>query len=269
MTLEILISTIDNGINSVPDVLTTPMKGVSYLVSWQQSGDVALQDIPEILRYRDDVKVITIKGKGLSRNRNNAIKHATGDICLIADDDVRYNPLRFRSIMETFEEHPSLDVATFKYESYTNHKRYPSATFDISVRPRGYYVNACEIAFRRKAVQGVIEFNENFGHGVEELPYGETELFINDAVAKGMKCFFFPRVIVSKEASTENPTKVSRPAILMARGAVLRALYPRWRHIKYWFSAQRISRYTDMSFLTAYVYLLRGGRIAKRLGLVY
>lgn len=73
MTLEILICTIDEGINSVADMMLPQTPGFRYLVSWQLTGKVASM-VPAELR-RPDVRVFTLQGKGLSRNRNLSLIH--------------------------------------------------------------------------------------------------------------------------------------------------------------------------------------------------
>lgn len=113
-TLDILICTLNEGINKVASVLLPQQEGVRYVVSWQQDGYQC--DIPLAL-LRSDVTVVTLPGRGLSRNRNNAIAHSTADICLIADDDVAYTPDAFRAVIDTFEGNPHLDVATFRSQS--------------------------------------------------------------------------------------------------------------------------------------------------------
>ena len=69
MTLEILISTLDDGINGVAAMLLPKREDIGYLVSWQHSEGKNIA-LPEELR-RDDVKICNLAGRGLSRNRNN------------------------------------------------------------------------------------------------------------------------------------------------------------------------------------------------------
>ena len=47
--------------------------------------------------------VSQIPGKGLTKSRNNAIQNATGDIGVIADDDVKYTNEYFNAILEVYE----------------------------------------------------------------------------------------------------------------------------------------------------------------------
>ena len=87
MILELLICTINEGVRRVPNILLPQIANVRYLVSWQQTGTVSI-DLPEEL-IRSDVRVITLEGRGLAANHNNALKNAQGDILLLSDDDTK------------------------------------------------------------------------------------------------------------------------------------------------------------------------------------
>ena len=47
MTLEVLVCTIDNGINNIDRLILAPIEGVSYLISWQHSPDFTPTDVPQ------------------------------------------------------------------------------------------------------------------------------------------------------------------------------------------------------------------------------
>ena len=96
--LEILICTIDDGINRVNHTILPPIGYIKYLISWQRTNDNKT-DIPNALLDREDVRIVTMKGKGLSANRNNALANATGDILVLADDDAKYTPEYFKTIL--------------------------------------------------------------------------------------------------------------------------------------------------------------------------
>ena len=49
MSIDILICTIDHGIQNVPGVLLEPMPGVRYVVSMQYTDSQYLDDIPSVL----------------------------------------------------------------------------------------------------------------------------------------------------------------------------------------------------------------------------
>ena len=52
----------------------------------------------------EKVRVINVDEKGLSKSRNLAIKNASKEICLIADDDVVYLPNFHKEIIKAFNQ---------------------------------------------------------------------------------------------------------------------------------------------------------------------
>lgn len=239
MTLEILICTIDEGIHRVEQELLPPMPGVCYLVSWQQTDAALWGDVPQALR-RPDVRVVKLHGRGLSVNRNNAIANATGDVCLIADDDLRFIPEGLMQIVSKFEQDVELAIATFRFESQSDKRFYPSEEFDLRRFPKNYNVTSFEIAFRRVALQGVLPFDEHFGIGAPVLAAGEENVWLHDALALGMKGRFFPVTIVRHNHLTTGFRDACKRGVVMANGAylyvakrhdwmMLRALLMAWR----------------------------------------
>lgn len=51
--------------------------------------------------------------RGVGLNRNNSLIRATGDICLFADDDMRYVDNYVEKIEVAFDENPDADVIVF------------------------------------------------------------------------------------------------------------------------------------------------------------
>lgn len=223
MTLQLLISTLDNGIERIPSMLLDPRDGISYLVSWQHSDGSAMESVPQAL-LRDDVTVLHLQGRGLSRNRNNCIKHATADVCMIADDDCTYTHEDLTAVALIFATHSQLDIATFK--AHGTHTAYPEKNFNLAQPAKNYHVTSFEIAFRRSSVQGKLAFNELFGLGAPVLHCGEEEVFIHDAIAAGLKCEYYPAYAVTHNGLTTSSTRVGEAGTLKARGAFLYIDYP-------------------------------------------
>ena len=261
LNLEILICTINGGIRNVQNILLPQQKGIAYLVSWQQTAEFSERNIPEEL-LREDVRVFPVEGQGLSANRNNAIEHATGDICLIADDDVHYEFAGLERLVSTFVENPSLDLGTFKYESGSYQKDYPAESFDLRYRPRFYHCSSIEIAFRRTSVQGKIRFNELFGIGAPVLGAGEEFIFLRDALKQNLTCRFYPITVVSHEGPSTAQANGGKPSVIMARGVAIRIRNPYTWRLRCIVNARRISRTTDAGFLTALRYLIKGSEYA-------
>ncbi|MGM9803437.1 MAG: glycosyltransferase family 2 protein [Muribaculaceae bacterium] len=262
MTLEILICTLDEGINRMVQMLLPATDGIKYLVSWQQTGKVAPM-VPAELR-RPDVRVFSIEGKGLSRNRNNALKHAKGDVCLIADDDLTLLPEGLNVIITAFEQHPKLDIATFRYESKNHPKKYPRNSFDLRTFPKGYYVNSIEIAFRRESVQGKLWFDEHFGLGAPVLSAGEESVWMHDALAMGLRGQFYPVTIVRHDHATTSERNAFEKSVVMANAAYL---YVAMRHnnmlLRALLMAWRVSRKGNVTFTEALRWVKEGISYAK------
>jgi glycosyltransferase involved in cell wall biosynthesis len=199
INIIILICTIDEGIEKVEAVLLREQPGVQYLVS-QQYTDKKFLPIPISLQLRPDVSISQIEGKGLSKNRNNALKLADGDLALIADDDVRYLPGAIDLVRETFEKDPSLDIACFKIrtgEGEAEYKKYPKKPTRIRSLFHHHF-SSVEVAFRLSSVRARgIKFDERFGLGSERIVWAEENVFIEDCLKAGLNVQFFPSYLVS------------------------------------------------------------------------
>lgn len=197
MQLNILISTIDSGIDEVYKILQDKQEAVKYIISHQYT-DMKFRNIPDSL-IREDVIVSQIPGKGLSKSRNNAIEIADGDIALIADDDVRYLPDSFQTIAEAFKDDPDLNVACFKIKTNDGepeYKNYPNAAYTFSKRKK-HYISSIEVAIRLNSIKSKnIYFDERFGLGAKKFLSGEEEMFIIDCVKAGLSVSYFPEYIV-------------------------------------------------------------------------
>ena len=266
MTLDVLISTIDRGIHSAARVPIEPIDGVRWIVSWQVTGGEA-PELPPALR-RPDVLVDTTRERGLSRNRNNALRLATADICLIADDDVTYTHDGLMAVIDTFERHPSLQLATFQFTTSEGNtpKAYPTVSFDLARPPRGYYVSSIETAFRRDAVQGRLAYCELMGAGAPVLHAGEDELLVRHAVKAGLRCRYFPVVIVA-HLGTSTGSRKPTEGVIMARGAMIGITRGRSRFPYCLAEAWRLHRFHDLPLLYSLTTLLRGARYARRHGI--
>ena len=242
MTLDILICTIDDRIGRVADVLLPPMEGVRWVVSMQYTDERMRQLVPPELRERADVSLHFLPGRGLCRNRNNALRQATGDILLIADDDCRYTAEGLREVVREFEMHPDADIICFAAESLEGVplKDYPATTRSYkAARKEGYFPASVEMGMRRGL--GIL-FDERFGLGSELLCAGEEEVFMKDATACGYKAIVCPRVIVRTCGETTGSHFVGNKRLQLTKGATFRYVFGLyegiWRSVKeagWWF----------------------------------
>lgn len=242
LIIEFLICTIDEGINKVEELLLSPMPDVRYLVSWQISEkfanafhvelsdfhesqqNISSLNMPDALKIRADVRVVTLVGSGLSRNRNNALKHAYGDLLVIADDDCRYTTESVRSIKEVFRKHADASIIQMQGLSYEGHllHNYPVDSYEYQNRPRFTYISSWELVLRRSDM--LPAFDERFGIGAY-LGCGEEELFVAMAARKGLKVYYEPIPFVFTDADTSGTKFASSKAVQRAKGGLLTMLH--------------------------------------------
>lgn len=197
MKLDILIATIDEGIERTENVLLSPRRDVKYIVSHQVT-DERFREIPEPLK-REDVLVSQITGRGLCRNRNNSISKADGDVALLADDDVRFQPHYFENLKAAFLSDPHLHVACFRIatpEGEPDYKDYSADAYLLNSESR-HYISTIEIAFRPDKIKAHgLQFDERFGLGSPLNSFGEEAVFIHDCIKAGLNVKYVPQDVI-------------------------------------------------------------------------
>jgi len=203
MTLEILICTTIERLKNVEQVLLPPIDGVRYLVSCQGIEAGAEDHRPS---DRCDLTFIAMPHRGLSRNRNAALRKATGDLLLMADDDEQLDEQTVRGIPSDFEQHPEWDLIQYQMDGAG--KSYPSD-----------YVSSCELVMRRKVAESV-SFDERFGIGSEELASGEEEVFVSDATKAGFSMGRLDKVVCHIQGATTGQRFLQDARVQRSKGAV-------------------------------------------------
>lgn len=241
MSIEFLICTIDSRIEKTVDLLLPPMEGVSYLISWQRTqsyklevseleksklsiGDSVDQVLEKLFPGRDDVRLVVTNTRGLSKNRNNALRHANGDLLVVSDDDCRYSSKSIEMIRQSFLKYK--DAAAIQFQGYSLmneplHK-YPSFSYEYRNRPKGVYVSSWELVLRRSA--GLPLFDERFGIGAY-LGCGEEEIFIENLSSEGKKIYYVPQKLVETDGGTTGSLFYSSFSVQRAKGGVLAIIY--------------------------------------------
>jgi len=170
-------------------------------------------------------KVFDYHETGLSKSRNRALQHATGDICVVGDDDVCHLPAAQEIIAGAFADHPRADIITFQARTPDGapFKRYAS-------RPRRHTrrsimrVTSWEIALRTASVRAAgLRFDERFGLGAD-FPTGEENIFLMDALRRGLHLRYIPAPIAIHPAESSG-ADFSRPDSIAAKGAAFRRMF--------------------------------------------
>lgn len=215
MILELQICTIGAAIDHLRDALldTSPRSDVRYLVSWQYTTSSA-PPLPAWLQGRTDVEVIQLAGRGLCRNRNHALNHSLRRqqprpeevIVKICDDDERWTPDHFDTILQTYRQHPDFDLVHFQAQGKS--KVYP---------PR--YVSSWEITLRLSRL-GNLRFDKRFGLGSPHLNAGEESVLLFQAARLGLHVHYQPSPICILRGPTTGDDP-HNPLLARSKGAVL------------------------------------------------
>ncbi len=190
--------------------------------------------------------------RGVGLNRNNSLMRADGDICLFADDDMRYCDDYVETVLRAFEKHPDADVIIFNLIEKT-------PTRAIIQKPaRVSYLNflrygTARVAFRNEAVrQQGIYFNQCFGGGTPHC-HGEDNLFLAACLQKGLKLYAVPyelAELTEERASSWNDGYNEK--YLRDQGVLYRTLSRRWWRLLCLQDAVRHYRKYGMSFRKVY-----------------
>lgn len=126
--------------------------------------------------------------KWLSKNRNNALKYAKSDICVICDDDVNFCKNFEKTIKNTYKNHENTDVITFDIITPNGKKLYFHKTGKHTIFS-ALKIYSQGITFRRKKImENQIFFDENFWLWSQN-PSGEENIFLWECYKKWLKCF--------------------------------------------------------------------------------
>lgn len=201
ISFEILISTMFQKDLSFldPIFIHNNLQELNVLIVNQTTEDCLLQsNLPNI-------RVINSYERGSPASRNLAIKSATGTVCLMADDDMVYQPNLKQKLEEAYLNNPKADLISFEAvtknnQPYTNY--HPPGPHNKKSLTRIY---TCVISFKRKRfIKNQIFFNHYFGVG--SVFKGATEyVFLRNAYDKGLKMVHVAKpIVIHGEGSSGN-----------------------------------------------------------------
>lgn len=166
--------------------------------------------------------------RGVGLNRNNALMRADGDVCLFADDDMRYCDDYVSIVAEAFEQHPEADVLVFNLIE----KEITRKVIRKFERVRWYNFlryGTARVAVRNNAIrQNGIYFNQCFGGGTSHC-HGEDNLFLAACLQKGLKIYAVPAYIA--ELTEERPSSWDTgydEKYIKDQGVLYRTMSRRW-----------------------------------------
>ena len=143
-----------------------------------------------------EVKLVSSNTRGVGKNRNIAFLHATGDILLLSDDDMRYSDSYVEDVLSEFDNHPDADVVIFNIlSSHSERKQVMNSTTKRINKHSKLPYGAPRIAIRRDAWEkSNVWFTVLFGGGAM-YSNGEDSIFLTDLLKKGLTIYVSNKLI--------------------------------------------------------------------------
>ena len=188
MKVEVLISTMN--LEKQQDLLKKMCVDGSVIINQTENKHIA-----DIKTGKN--KLYSYEEKGLSKSRNRAIKNSNADICIVADDDLKYEDDYEKIVEEGYKKYPDADIIIFFVDNIDSTRRRKirregKINFIASMK-----VQSVQMTFKRKSiVEKGIKFNKNFGSGAE-LYCGEENIFLTYCLRKGLKIYYIPKKIAT------------------------------------------------------------------------
>jgi glycosyltransferase involved in cell wall biosynthesis len=239
--LEILVSTMDKTSLAFLDDMFP-------LHKLEEFNILVINQVPENTKLKSNLENVTIINsleKGLPQSRNIALQNASGTICLIADDDVKYVCGFKEIILTAFEKHIEADIIAFQmvdengklFRDYQDIVKHNEQTI--------YTINSVVIAFRLESVKQKVSFNPNFGLGTK-FQVGNEYVFLRNALKAGLSIYFEPKIILSHPKFSSGQD-IASDRLIYGRSALyykyygLRAYFRIAKHIYLTFSEGKLS----------------------------
>lgn len=199
----------------------------SDVVVINQCNEDRREDFTFRNRKGEECKAIVIYTieRGLSRSRNMALSLATGDICVISDDDESFTDDYVDRICEAYRQYPEYGVIYFEIGNRLNGKRGYRKDMVVT-KFKTLPLCSVQITFKRLEIEHRnIRFNPDFGAGVS-LAGGEEHLFMFECIDKGIKCRNYPYEMAKLDLDSASTWRLGYSrAFMVDEGKVLKALF--------------------------------------------
>lgn len=138
------------------------------------------------------VRLFHTTQRGLSNSRNMALANASGDICLLCDDDEILSNDYAQTICRAFEELFDADVIAFDVTNKTT--RLKKKVQRVG-RLRCLRLASCQLALKRTSIlEQRVMFDPLMGSGSGNGSCEETK-FLLDCIGRGLRIYYVPQTI--------------------------------------------------------------------------
>ena len=172
------------------------------------------------------VTFLNTQDRGVGKNRNLLLQNASADICVLADDDMRFIDGYEKTVINAFEECPQADLLVFNLI-----EKIPRRFINRKIKRVGWTeyarYGAARIAFRRrKIIEAQIHFNLLFGGGAK-FGSGEDTIFLKECMERGLKIYSMPYALAEIDQTAESTWFSGYDQKLFHdKGALYRCLHP-------------------------------------------
>lgn len=214
-------------------------------------------------------KMVTTSTRGVGINRNLGLQYATGDILLIADDDMKYKDGYAQTILKAFEENPKADALIFNIETIGEDKgrRINTQSKRLHLH-NGLNYGAARLAVRRDSlIRERLFFSTCFGGGTI-YSAGEDTLFICDMLKNRLKIYTYPATIASVDQTTSTWFTGYNEKLIYDRGAFFCAAFGIASPIFCIYNLlchPNIYKQINLSFKSAFKLMCKGSKGYKKL----
>ncbi|MCM1066932.1 MAG: glycosyltransferase family 2 protein [Muribaculaceae bacterium] len=143
-----------------------------------------------------EVEIINSTAKGLSNSRNQLLSNASGDICILGDDDLVYRDDYNKHILKAYQDYPDADIIVFRFseDAITDTRQQFSQPKKLNLLDISK-VASVEITFRRESIlSSGITFDPLLGLGAP-IDFSEENAFLADALRQGLIIRYIPITI--------------------------------------------------------------------------
>ncbi len=211
----------------------------------------------EFIVNGNKIKTISSSSIGLSKSRNIALENATGDICILCDDDVEYVENYVEVITGAFQEISDADVIVFNINRINLHEPTDSI-HKIRIAPKYKAYGSVRIAFKRNSIrESKLGFDENFGAG-SIYSSGEDSIFLWELRKRGLKVYEYPATIATVDFSDSSWFRGYNEKFFYDKGAMLAAAFPKSKYILVLYFLLRLKKHVKLSSSIILSSLLKG-----------
>lgn len=214
MKIELLVATMNNRIEHFQEISKKNPELKVTLIN-QSKDPIQIES--------DQFTVKSFQETGLSKSRNRALEQASGEVCVVCDDDVDFTVDFQTTIAKAYESLPDADLISFQIITPEGkpYKPYKNKIF-LHNKLSILRVSSIEITFKRKSIEKhQLSFDERFGLG-SQIKGGEENIFLADALRKGLKLYSYPAPIVIHPKESSNKTIDSD--FFFTKGAAMRRI---------------------------------------------